>query len=350
MDALDGIDTSAIEELMQIRAEEEELAARQRRMGELRGGVSPIVYARVEQDYRTRVAALTERARPLEARARAEYQRLAGIHHEVDDALGALRLEAEERDFRHRLGEYDDATFAARTQESAERLAACERDLAATEALRQRFLAAFPDREALERSEPTAPPPTLPAAAPETPGDEGVTRPMSAAGALDDAPPAAPAPGLEPPPELPTEFPSEVPSERPMPPVLAFPGAEPEEDGTVILPWRAAPPAAPPTELGTTMVLPSARLIGQEEGLEEEFHLGPTTFVGRTSECQVRIARPAVSRRHARLDLAPDGSHVLADLGSENGTWVNGERITEQRLRDGDLIAFGTVRFLYKAT
>jgi pSer/pThr/pTyr-binding forkhead associated (FHA) protein len=102
--------------------------------------------------------------------------------------------------------------------------------------------------------------------------------------------------------------------------------------------------------MGATMVLPTARLIGTEEGLTQEFHLGPVTFVGRTGECQVRIARPAVSRRHARIDLAADGAHLITDLQSENGTYVNGVRVNEQRLADGDRVAFGTVRFLYKAT
>ncbi len=349
MDALDGIDTSAIEELLQVKEEEELLAERLRKMGEMRGSVSPIVYARVEQDYRGRATALDERARPLKARARIGYRQLLAIHHELEEALAAVRLEAEEREFRHRIGEFDEAAFAAQAREGEERLAGRERDLAASESLRQRFLAAFRDRDELERSE--EPEPTeiaaaadadcvvpragLPFASPvgnEPPGlpDEGVTRPMSA----DPQPPA-----------LPDET---VP---PLPPPPAFPGDEAEEDGTVILPWRVAPPAASPApELGATMVLPSARLVGQDEGLEEEFHLGPSTFVGRTSECQVRIARPAISRRHARLDLAPDGSHVVTDLGSENGTYVNGERITEQRLADGDLVAFGTVQFLYKAT
>lgn len=351
MDALDGIDTSAIEELLQVKEEEELLAERLRKMGEMRGSVSPIVYARVEQDYRGRATALDERARPLKARARIGYRQLLAIHHELEEALAAVRLEAEEREFRHRIGEFDEAAFAEQAREGEERLAERERDLAASESLRQRFLAAFRDRDELERTEEPEPAeiaaatdagvaprsalPPEPAVredSPELP-EEGVTRPMS------------PEPQRPP---LPDET---VPPLPPLPPPPAIPGDEAEEDGTVILPWRVAPPAASPApELGATMVLPSARLVGQDEGLEEEFHLGPATFVGRTSECQVRIARPAISRRHARLDLAADGSHVVTDLGSENGTWVNGVRVTEQRLADGDLVAFGTVRFLYKAT
>lgn len=349
MNPLDGIDTSAIEELMLVKAEEEQLAERLRRMGDLRSTVSPIVYARVEQDYRQREQALDERARPLKARAREEYRRLQSIHQALEAELETAQLESEEREFRHRIGEYDDTRFAEQTREGAERLAEREQALAAAEALRQRFLAAFHRPEELERPDPVEAPaqassddgtkaapatggeePPVPSPAEiaplstvaetQSPEEDGVTRPM------------ATTPEPPPPPPLPIPLPDDV-----------------EEDGTVILPRRGTPIPDSSAELGATMVLPTARLVGQEEGLEEQFHLGPSVTVGRTQECQIRIARPAVSRRHARLDLAPDGTHVVVDLGSENGTYVNGVRVTEQRLADGDLVAFGTVRFLYKA-
>lgn len=75
---------------------------------------------------------------------------------------------------------------------------------------------------------------------------------------------------------------------------------------------------------------------------------GQSMVVGRDRSCDVVLADPLVSRRHARLtDL--HRAITLEDLGSSNGTYVNGERITGSRsLRSGDLIAIG--RYTFKLT
>ncbi len=54
-----------------------------------------------------------------------------------------------------------------------------------------------------------------------------------------------------------------------------------------------------------------------------------------------------MSRRHAEIVLAETG-YVVKDLGSPNGTFVNGERITEHRLHDDDRIAMGGQVFVFK--
>ena len=52
-----------------------------------------------------------------------------------------------------------------------------------------------------------------------------------------------------------------------------------------------------------------------------------TVTIGRAPECEVLIADAACSRRHAQLHV-DDGTVTLEDLGSHNGTRVNGERVT----------------------
>jgi sigma-B regulation protein RsbU (phosphoserine phosphatase) len=63
--------------------------------------------------------------------------------------------------------------------------------------------------------------------------------------------------------------------------------------------------------------------------------------IGRSSERDLCIASPEISRAHALVDRDPDG-YFLRDTGSRHGTFVNGMRITTTRLRSCDLIALGS--------
>jgi hypothetical protein len=65
-----------------------------------------------------------------------------------------------------------------------------------------------------------------------------------------------------------------------------------------------------------------------------------TVTIGRLAECDVVIADPGASRRHASI-RHQDGGYVLTDLGSTNGTQVNGEPVQERSLFDGDRITIG---------
>ena len=67
-------------------------------------------------------------------------------------------------------------------------------------------------------------------------------------------------------------------------------------------------------------------------------------LVGRAATSDVPIYDPTISRRHAELVLAPNGVRVR-DLGSSNGTFLNGARIEEAVAVDGDVVTFGKVAF-----
>lgn len=71
--------------------------------------------------------------------------------------------------------------------------------------------------------------------------------------------------------------------------------------------------------------------------------IGPMT-VGRADDNDLVLPDPEVSRRHARLEPAGSGWRVV-DLGSRNGTWLNGERIDDAIIAAGDEVAFGGTRF-----
>lgn len=63
--------------------------------------------------------------------------------------------------------------------------------------------------------------------------------------------------------------------------------------------------------------------------------------VGRTSRAHIHLEDDGVSREHARFTTNDDGFVSVVDLGSTNGTWVNGARIDAAIVREGDRIGIG---------
>ncbi|HEY2155157.1 MAG TPA: FHA domain-containing protein [Isosphaeraceae bacterium] len=85
------------------------------------------------------------------------------------------------------------------------------------------------------------------------------------------------------------------------------------------------------------------QLIAIDEG--PDIPLGPSpTVVGRHPGCDAWLESRRVSRRHCCLVRA-EGEVFVRDLGSTNGTWINGHRVEEGRLRPGDELAIGGVRY-----
>lgn len=69
-----------------------------------------------------------------------------------------------------------------------------------------------------------------------------------------------------------------------------------------------------------------------------------TTVVGRAPECTLRLDESGISRMHARLVPTGDGVQ-LEDLGSTNGSFINGKRVLFGEARVGDELMFDTLRF-----
>jgi len=134
-------------------------------------------------------------------------------------------------------------------------------------------------------------------------------------------------------------------------------------------------PGAPPTQpVGGTMVYkPEAapqpafdvdELPGAEEdaGAERDevpteiavlsvgdvrHELGPhPVVIGRSKDCEIRIADPNVSRRHAEV-RPTDGDYTIVDLGSTNGIEVDGRRVQELKLTDGARFTLGSTEIAF---
>ena len=74
---------------------------------------------------------------------------------------------------------------------------------------------------------------------------------------------------------------------------------------------------------------------------------GPVVVIGRSEWCHIQVLDHRVSRRHCKLVLRDTGARIF-DLSSANGTWVNGSRLNQTDLRDGDLLRVGKIEFLVR--
>src|SRR5437762_10970542 len=71
-------------------------------------------------------------------------------------------------------------------------------------------------------------------------------------------------------------------------------------------------------------------------------------IIGRCPDCDIAVRDILLSRRHCAIDQI--GDHwVLVDLGSKNGTRVNGEAITRHMLADGDVAQIGKIKLCFRA-
>ena len=73
-----------------------------------------------------------------------------------------------------------------------------------------------------------------------------------------------------------------------------------------------------------------------------------TALLGRNLDADIHIEDPLASRRHAMIRPLPDGGLELTDLGSDNGVYVDGERVEKVRLSDGTRLAIGRHILFYR--
>lgn len=149
---------------------------------------------------------------------------------------------------------------------------------------------------------------------------------------------------------------------EPPPPAATVQAHVPEDP-----PVPVAPPPIPvtpplhdvPVPAGATMVYapnpepepeppsrPRERAVLLWDGHELQLDQG-VVVLGRSSGCDVVVDDPNVSRRHAEIRRLGEG-YSLVDLGSTNGTEVNGQRVGETSLMNGDVIGVGTTRLTFE--
>jgi len=104
----------------------------------------------------------------------------------------------------------------------------------------------------------------------------------------------------------------------------------------------------PLTQVVAATVLRGPRLSGRlPDGRIGDFDLAEKNTLGRHANNTLRLVDHEVSKEHASIDRMAGGGFLLRDLGSSNGTFVNGRRVKELKLREGDEISLGNSRLVF---
>jgi hypothetical protein len=109
-----------------------------------------------------------------------------------------------------------------------------------------------------------------------------------------------------------------------------------------------AAPRTPVEANPTELLVPTPPLSTVTvKGVDHDVVLtGDRAVVGRLATCEIALTDVNVSREHAAFEREGMG-WAIRDLGSTNGTMVNGIKITRERLRDGDMIVIGITELIY---
>ena len=231
-------------------------------------------------------------------------------------------------------------------------------------------------------SEPSAPPEPAPAPAEPTWGEAPAPEPPPVAPAWHEEPAASAAPTWE---EAPAAAPGSTWDQAPAPiaptapppqpsggsTIVAWPGSaaaaaaqpEPSFDGGGSEAATSIMPAWSPPEANATRETLALNALQPEPSAQGEppakltFETGPfarrvvgipdsSATVGRAPDNDIIIGDPATSGHHSRIEVR-HGAYWISDLGSTNGTLVNGEPIIDKQIDHGDVISIGqnTIRF-----
>lgn len=262
-DELVHIDTTVLDQYLEVTRQQKALDEFQARAEDNKGQVDETVYRRVAADYEQRAGALRAALEALEATLRAEYGQLCAAYEQLAARCRGALLEKQELEFRQQVGELDAAQAAERLAAPTRAIRTCTEGMARLDQYRTRFVDAVGSEEALLGSTTRRI-----AAAPGSPADAAAAAPRG---------------------------------------VLHVEG-----DGVDAADWA----------------------------------LGAVARIGRSEENDICLQSRGLSRQHAVITATARG-FLLRDLGSQNGTTVNGAPVTEHTLADGDLIGVGDARLRF---
>ena len=330
--ALAAIDASAIEQLNTLKKDRDILDERLKALDGVRQDFADAVYQRVRGDYQKRLTALEEEAQPLKLIARTEFAKLRELNARFEADHEAIKLDQQELELRHKLGEFSDAEFKKRTGaiEDAVRDKAAAHEEAA--ALKARFLEPFNDESELSLEADAA-------RAAALIGAPATTQQFATLAGVDLSDMRTN--------EVAAVLSSSAPNKTQVMSAINLP--EPAMAAAGAAAAASAAASAPPAAGGATQVFRAARLVPQNpEAGKQSYALAlKPTNLGSDAANEVRLQGPGVDSKHAQIVVSM-GGFTIVDLGSKHGTRVNAEKIRERQLRHEDVVQIGAARFVFR--
>ena len=322
---------------------------------EAKGSVPPDIFARVSTEYRSQLDRIVEEIQPLQSEIESTRTQWMEQVDEAERRTKAIQLELQELDFRHHVGEYDSSTYqdkekplrkelvslATVADELLENLAIIDQAWNAMpeDAPRTRVEKPAPERAPApaERPKPvesdvataTAGRTDATAAESETEVDvDTEDRQVFEEGLID----------LQ---DWTREFQAQKAQKRNGPQSESTPADE------------NAPPATAPDAAPRSAARMESRPMGfplliivKGPGEGKKLPLLPMTMtLGREVDNDLELKDEDVARYHARIEYE-DGVYTLIDIDTSSGTWVNGEKVEEVTLQNGDKVRVGSTEML----
>lgn len=301
---LESLDLSVLDQLAEIQGELSQVDSRLKTMDEKRSSVAEQVFNRVRKDYMDQRQGLVAKAEPLKASAKQLYNQVRSAMAELEQAFEAARMDQEEIEFRHSLGEFDDAELKRRMQGIKGALDERAKAKKSVADIRDRFSKAFKSMDELD----AGPPPAQP---------------------VDDS-------------EEPTQRVNQVKEDEITTAEMENPDGDVTAEAEVAPPPPPAQPAPPPRRNpDATVVFRPGRLIDQaadNPGGPYTLGLRPLS-IGSAAGNDVQV--DGVAERQAEVGPSRSG-FILRDLADKR-TRVNGQPVDELLLKDGDVIEVGSV-------
>lgn len=343
---LNTVDLGAVEALSAIKAEHDQLGERLKTMASKRDQVSAEVYQRVQNDYRRRLDELAIQAAPLKQRAGEAYRTLRTELANLENAFSAARLDREEIDFRHALGEFDAAELAHRVKAVDSRIEEHGKARTQALALKARFLAVVATEAEFEAN------------------DDDTARMQAITAQVVASPEASAtliAPPLKTPPVIDSGATMISPAATTATPAAAAsntlptpPAASPATAAPVIPaaagapgPLRTAPrPARNPD---ATVVFRQGRLEprnAEAGSVVQTLGLKPIS-IGADGACDLQLSANGIAKRHVEITMTRAG-FSLRDIAASGTVKVNGEVVQERVLAEGDTLFIGPAQFNFR--
>lgn len=336
------INQPLLDDTAKLRQERATVAERLAKIEATRDQVSPQVFERVSQEYRCKFDAFTQSLMEKKAEVDRELSTLHETRQKVTANLDAQKTVLEELEFRKQLGEFDEKAFDERAKEAKDKLEKFQKIIEAVTGNIQKYEALFADFEPapLEPSQRTPAATKAPIAKSDAPA-----RPSTSATATIPARKKTPAgqPEYNLPPEQSQNYFSSGDDVSERPTGVAPPPAPPKTQRTqVFTPTQKTTSSGTSGSSTSPSIRPGIAHLTVIRGAADspKYPLGKETTIGRAHTNHIVLKEARISRQHAIIRQAGK-EFVVEDLQSSNGIFVNGEKMKEHVLSDGDRLQIG---------